>query len=153
MPRRRRPFSRRGWGQAQIEQARVLWTPESRADLRRKIIDTLDEIGQQGVKIARTIVPVDSGALRDSISYKITDSPSAGAIILDVLVDIPTREQAIKAYVVEFGRGHGPRGKYAKGNLPGSTYLRTSKELTRDKAQKAIRRVFRNHARQVLGVT
>ena len=143
MPRRQS-----GWTENGMRRARALWTPQSQARLRRDTERTLARLGRFGVKVARAVAPVRTGQLRENIVA--TSEREGRTSQVTVGLSAATREEAIAAYVAEFGRGHGPRGEFARGPLAGRGFLRTSRILVRRRARGAIQRVMRAHARREL---
>ena len=139
-----------GWTDETLRKARSLWHEGARQEFQAIIRKGMIRNGRYGVKVAQALVPVRTGELRESLRYDI-ETAKSGEISLTIgHPKFATREEAIKAYVAEFGRGHGPRGQFARGELPGRKYLYTSRILTRRRAHRTIRREMRRFAKRRL---
>lgn len=134
----------------------------TRAALRTRWPDNLvremdrvgDRLGRYGVRIARTLVSVDTGQTRSLITYSSGVRRRNGRTDYHVRVYVDSdrapnpRDAAIRAFVTEFGRGHGAGGVRARGRLQPRPFLRPSRELVSRRAQGsfsgAMRRALRD---------
>ena len=144
----RRGYS--GWSEYTFRRARALWRNDSRTQLRHELNRILMQLGNRGVKIAKTLAPYRTGRLRNSIVVIPNQTRYGLEVRIGPNLVGKTREQAIAAWVAEFGRGHGPRGSFARGQLTGRRYLRASREIVRKNASRRIQGAMRKHARKVL---
>ena len=119
--------------------------------LRQELDKASQRLGRQGVRIAASLVAVDTGQTRRSIKYRTIVRRETGRgwyYGLQVVVDDDkVKSRAIKAFVTEFGRGHGKAGHRARGPLPPRPYLRRSRELVNKRARGAFTRAMRAAAR------
>ena len=120
--------------------------------LRWNLDKASKRLGTYGVKVARTLASghVDTGETVNAITYAVDikrDSRGGWRYHLRVFVDAKSRLAAIKAFVLEFGRGHGRAGGRARGHLPPRSYLRPSRELVARRARGAFAKAMREAAR------
>ena len=120
--------------------------------LRRNLDRASKRLGTYGVKVARTLAGghIDTGETVGGIRYRIetTRDPRGGWFYsVKVFVDAKSRSAAIKAFVLEFGRGQGKAGARASGRLPSRPYLRPSRELVAKRAKGAFAKAMREAAR------
>ena len=106
-----------------------------------EIDKALNRLGRYGVKVARSLVAVDTGRTKAAIDHTVSDNPRSRTLTVDVTTS--TKDQALAAIVTEFGRGHGKAGAEARGHLPARPYLRTSRTLVTKRARGAISRAMR----------
>lgn len=108
-------------------------------------------LGPYGVRVARTLVAQDTGETARSISYGTVRKRGRGGgwyYALRVFIDADDRLSAIRAFVIEFGRGQGRAGTRARGTLPPRPYIRPSRELVAKRARGAYSKAMRDAARQ-----
>lgn len=79
------------------------------AEVQAEIGKTIKRNTEKGARMARTLVPVDSGELKGWIHTKYSADGMQGS----VEAAPPEREAQIKARAVEFGRKKGDRGETA----------------------------------------
>lgn len=133
----------------QMKRARDSIRKRMPRQLRRDLDKAAEKVGRQGVKIARTLVARDSGETASLITHEAKQQRGRDGgwyYSLRVFVNAQTKAQAIKSFVIEFGRGQGRAGAFARGSLPPRPYLRPSRELTAKKARSAFSRAMRQAA-------
>lgn len=130
--------------------ARVLIPRAVHQELRK----ASGRLGPHGVKVAKTLVAVDTGRTKSNVTYetRLTRGRSGRGWIywLEVFVRAATKREALAAVVTEFGRGHGRAAARARGNLPPRPYLRPSRELTARRARNAFQRALRLAANKLV---
>ena len=118
--------------------------------LRRDLDKAAHRIGPYGVRVAQSIVAVDTGRTRAAITYRVVTrrTERAGWTYL-LIVEIPTltRNDIFASFVTEFGRGQGRSGARARGRLPPRPFLRPSRVLAGKRARGAFSRAMRTAAR------
>ena len=142
-------FDRRQMGKIRV-QMQQRW-PRA---LVRELNKASSRLGPYGVKIAKALVQVVSGETQSLIKYEagVDRNPRGNYYQLRIFIDsdasVNPRNAAIKAFVTEFGRGHGRAGARARGSLPPRPFLRPSRELVAKRASGAFQRAMRTAARQ-----
>ena len=121
--------------------------------LDRELQKVLPRLGAYGVRVARSLVARDTGETRSLIRHEVLTRRGARGrdYRLRVFVDTSEKAVAIRAFVIEFGRGQGRRGAHARGHLPPRPYLRPSRELVARRARGGISRAMRTAARLAIG--
>lgn len=124
-----------------------------REQTRAEVSQTLAEAGDKIVAMMKRQVPVDSGALRDSIGWTFGDAPKYSQRVAtgkagDIRITIFAGNSKVRyAHLVEFGTApHTVGGEFAGAQHPGTTaqpfffssYRALRKEVTR-MLRKAIR--------------
>lgn len=139
-------FARQDMRQAKVNLRRLP------IQLRLTLEKAADKVGPFGVKVARTLVAVDTGETARSISYETDvkrDANGGWYYQLRIFIDSRDRLAVIKAFVTEFGRGQGRGGARARGRLVARPYLRPSRELTAKKAKGAFMKAMRDAAKVI----
>jgi hypothetical protein len=108
---------------------------------RAHIVKALNKSADEGVRVARTLVPVDSGELKDGIHKKSQDA----GMTVSVEAAPATKEAQIKAKAVEFGRTKGNRG--ATDPRP---YLRRTQAYLAKRVKGRIKRAIKKAAKEVV---
>ena len=103
---------------------------------RAHVTKSIERSVKEGVKVARTLVPEDTGELKGWIHGKYDDEGMTGS----VEAAPPDRESQIKARAVEFGRKES-----GKGARP---YMRPTQEYLAKKNLNRIKRAIRKAARE-----
>ena len=121
--------------------------------LRTRLEKVSNRLGPYGVRVAQSLVARDTGRTASSIRYVTGTTRGARGTVFElrVYVHAETRDEAIRTFVTEFGRGHGRAGARARGNLPARQFLRPSRELVAKRARGAFSRAMREAARQAIG--
>ena len=92
---------------------------------------------EEGAKVARTLVPVDSGELKSGIHTEYRNGGMTG------IVQAAQRGEQAKAYSVEFGRKQGDRGTTAA-----HPYIRTAQSYVATKNKGRINRAINAAAKE-----
>jgi hypothetical protein len=96
---------------------------------------------EQGAKVARTLVPVDSGELKSMIFTKYEADGMSGSI---EAAPSDSKSQR-KARAVEFGRKKGDRG-----TTPAHKYIRTAQAFLAKRFKRSIRSAIRKAAKEAI---
>lgn len=117
--------------------------------LDRELQKVLPRLGAYGVRVARSLVARDTGETQSLLGHEVLTRRGTQGRDYQLRVFIDTREKAaaIRSFAIEFGRGQGRRGAYARGHLPPRPYLRPSRELVAKRARGSISRAMRMAAR------
>ena len=119
-------------------------------ELEREMQKQLPKLGRYGVQVARTLVAQDTGETARLISHEVLTRRSAYGgrdYSVRIFIDTSNKAEAIRSFVIEFGRGQGRSGAAARGTLSPRPYLRPSRELVAKRARGAISGAMRRAAR------
>lgn len=123
--------------------------------VRENIGMTIEKQVKRGVRVARTLVPVDTGELKGWITGRVEKTANGIYGIIDAAPD--TKEAQIKARAVEFGRakgriGTGTRLKTAAqtGATTGQPYIRTTQAYLSKSYRSAVKRAINKAAKEAV---
>lgn len=105
------------------------------------VVKALSKSADEGVKVARTLVPVDQGDLKSGIHKKSQDE----GMTVSVEAAPATKEAQIKAKAVEFGRKKG-----ARGTTQPNPYMRRTQAYLAKRVKGRIKRAIRKAAKEVV---
>lgn len=108
---------------------------------RVHVVKAIKRNVEQGAKVARTLVPVDSGELKGWIFTQYADGGMTGS----VEAAPPTADAQKKARAVEFGRKKGNRG-----TTEANPYIRTARSFLAKKFKNSIRSAIRKAAKEAM---
>ena len=122
--------------------------------VRDNIAMTVEKQVRRGVRVARTLVPVDTGELKGWISGRVEKTDNGVYGIIDAAPD--TKEAQIKARAVEFGRVKGRTGKGTRlkntaaqtGSTTGNPYIRTTQAFLAKSYRAAVKRAINKAAKE-----
>lgn len=97
---------------------------------------------EQAARLAKTLVPVDSGALKAGIHTKYDN----GGLVGSVEAAAPTKEAQTKANAVEFGRKKGNRGTTAA-----HPFIRPAQATQAPKFNRSVRSAVRRGMKDATG--
>lgn len=110
---------------------------------RKHIKDALEKSGAEGVKVARTLVPRDSGALAETIRYE----THAGGMVVEIIAGGPSKKTAIQANTVEGGR----KPEAEAGAMAAQPFIGPTRSYLAKKQKARIARAIRQAAKEVTG--
>ena len=107
-----------------------------------RLVKTVKRNTESTARLARGLVPEDSGELKSWIFTEYEE----GGLVGSVEAAPPTKEAQIKARAVEFGRKNGERGVTEP-----SPYLRIAQQHTGKKFQRAVKAAIRKGLKEATG--
>lgn len=110
---------------------------------RRHIRDAQEKNGAEGVRIAKTLVPRESGGLADTIEYKTSD----GGMVVVIEAGGNTKRGNIQANTVEGGRDPAAQG----GAMAAQPFIRPTRSYLAKKFKGRIKRAINKAAKEVAG--
>lgn len=127
---------------------------------RKYIFDAIRKSTNEGVRLAKTLAPRDTGDLINGIHRKIeltrATRTEGGAIVASVEAAPPDAQSQIKALSVEFGRKYTrtrryPRrtGKKFSGTTEANPFMRRTQSIIGPKHKGRIRRAMNKAAKEV----
>jgi hypothetical protein len=111
--------------------------------VRGNIGSTIEKQVKRGVRVARTLVPVDTGQLKGWITGRVEKTDNGVYGIIDAAPDTKKAQQ--KARAVEFGRTKGNRG-----TTDANPYLRTTQSYLAKSYRSAVRRAINKAAKEAV---
>lgn len=110
---------------------------------RKHVADALEKSGAEAVRVAKTLVPRDSGALAESI--KATSHNGGMTVIIEAGDD--TKRGQIQAKTIEGGRAQGSK----RGAAAAQPYMKPTRSFLAKKFKGRIARAIRKAAKEVSG--
>jgi hypothetical protein len=111
--------------------------------VRGNIGSTIEKQVKRGVRVARTLVPVDTGQLKGWITGRVEKTDNGVYGIIDAAPDTKKAQQ--KARAVEFGRTKGNRGTTAA-----QPYIRTTQSFLAKSYRSAVKRAINKAAKEAV---
>jgi hypothetical protein len=111
--------------------------------VRDNIGNTINKQVKRGVRVARTLVPVDTGQLKGWITGRVEKTDNGVYGIIDAAPDTKKAQQ--KARAVEFGRTKGNRG-----TTDANPYIRTTQSYLAKSYRSAVRRAINKAAKEAV---
>lgn len=111
--------------------------------VRDNIGNTIGKQVKRGVRVARTLVPVDTGQLKGWITGRVEKTDNGVYGIIDAAPDTKKAQQ--KARAVEFGRTKGNRG-----TTDAKPYIRTTQSYLAKSYRSAVRRAINKAAKEAV---
>lgn len=111
--------------------------------VRDNIGNTIGKQVKRGVRVARTLVPVDTGQLKGWITGRVEKTDNGVYGIIDAAPDTKKAQQ--KARAVEFGRTKGNRG-----TTDANPYIRTTQSYLAKSYRSAVNRAINKAAKEAV---
>lgn len=111
--------------------------------VRDNIGNTINKQVKRGVRVARTLVPVDTGQLKGWITGRVEKTDNGVYGIIDAAPDTKKAQQ--KARAVEFGRTKGNRG-----TTDANPYIRTTQSYLAKSYRSAVKRAINKAAKEAV---
>lgn len=111
--------------------------------VRGNIGSTIEKQVKRGVRVARTLVAVDTGQLKGWITGRVEKTDNGVYGIIDAAHDAKKAQQ--KARAVEFGRTKGNRG-----TTDANPYIRTTQSYLAKSYRSAVKRAINKAAKEAV---